>query len=65
MVLGRWRVTSDAASAMQPIWPRPGKGPRGQCDGDILRFDRPTDIAFAPNGDSSHSPRTGTEIRES
>ncbi|MSV30609.1 MAG: hypothetical protein EXQ52_17970 [Bryobacterales bacterium] len=51
MVLGRWRVTSDAASTMQPIWPRPGKGPRGLRDDDILRFNRPTDIAFAPNGD--------------
>lgn len=49
MVLGRYRVTSDAKSSM----PDPPVGPelRGLRDDEVVRFNRPTDIAFGANGD--------------
>lgn len=49
MVLGRYRQTSDAKSAMS----EPTVAPefRGSRDEGVIRFNRPTDIAFGPNGD--------------
>jgi DNA-binding beta-propeller fold protein YncE len=44
MVLGRYRKPGDAVTPAHP-------GPRGIRDPDILLFNRPTDVAFAPNGD--------------
>jgi DNA-binding beta-propeller fold protein YncE len=44
MVLGRHRKPGDSVT--------PAKlGPRGARDEDILKFNRPTDIAFSPSGD--------------
>lgn len=44
MVFGRYRKAGDSV-------PPPHPGPRGLRDTDVLLFNRPTDIAFAPNGD--------------
>ena len=44
MVLGRKRKPGTSV-------PPPHPGPRGMRDDDVLLFNRPTDIAFAPNGD--------------
>jgi DNA-binding beta-propeller fold protein YncE len=44
MVLGRFRKPGDAVTPDHP-------GPRGIRDEDVLLFNRPTDVAFAPNGD--------------
>jgi DNA-binding beta-propeller fold protein YncE len=44
MVLGRYRKPGDAVTPAHP-------GPRGIRDEDVLLFNRPTDIAFAPNDD--------------
>jgi len=44
MVLGRYRKAGDSV-------PPPTPGPRGLRDENILLFNRPTDVAFAPNGD--------------
>jgi DNA-binding beta-propeller fold protein YncE len=44
MVLGRYRKPGNTAPPEHP-------GPRGLRDQDILLFNRPTDIAFGPNGD--------------
>ena len=44
MVLGRYRKSGDSVPPPQP-------GPRGLRDENILLFNRPTDVAFAPNGD--------------
>jgi DNA-binding beta-propeller fold protein YncE len=49
MVLGRWRSPSDAKSAMPD---GSAGGPlRGLRDEGVVRFSRPTDVAFGPNGD--------------
>jgi len=44
MVLGRYRKPGDSVTPAHP-------GPRGIRDEDVLLFNRPTDVAFAPNGD--------------
>ena len=44
MVLGRYRKPGDSVTPPQP-------GPRGLRDENILLFNRPTDVAFGPNGD--------------
>ncbi len=44
MVLGRFRKPGDTVTPEHP-------GPRGIRDEDVLLFNRPTDVAFAPNGD--------------
>jgi sugar lactone lactonase YvrE len=44
MVLGRYRKPGESLTPARP-------GPRGMRDEDILLFNRPTDIAFASNGD--------------
>lgn len=49
MVLGRWRSTSDAKSTMPDG--SAGGALRGLRDEGVIRFHRPTDIAFGPNGD--------------
>jgi DNA-binding beta-propeller fold protein YncE len=49
MILGRFRTSSDVKSALAE--PNTLHGPRGLRDGDVLRFNRPTDIAFAPSGE--------------
>lgn len=49
MVLGRWRTNSEARSVLAE--PNTLHGSRGIRDEDIVRFNRPTDVAFAPNGD--------------
>jgi DNA-binding beta-propeller fold protein YncE len=50
VVLGRWKIASDRASTVQPD-PSVPKELRGSRDEDILRFNRPTDVAFSPGGD--------------
>ena len=49
MVLGRFRTTSDAKSAMAE--PTVSADLRGLRDEGVVRFNRPTDVAFAANGD--------------
>jgi DNA-binding beta-propeller fold protein YncE len=49
MVLGRYRQTSDAKSAMSEPVVAPDL--RGSRDEGVIRFNRPTDVAFGPNGD--------------
>ena len=49
IVLGRYRQTSDAKSAMSE--PTVAAEWRGSRDEGVIRFNRPTDVAFAPNGD--------------
>jgi DNA-binding beta-propeller fold protein YncE len=49
MVLGRWRTTSEAHSSLAE--PNSLHGSRGIRDNEIVRFNRPTDMAFAANGD--------------
>ncbi|MCE5307700.1 MAG: peptidyl-alpha-hydroxyglycine alpha-amidating lyase family protein [Acidobacteriales bacterium] len=44
MVLGRHRKPGDSVTPARI-------GPRGARDEDILKFDRPTDVAFSPSGD--------------
>ena len=44
MVLGRYRKPGDSVPPLRP-------GPRGLRDENLLLFNRPTDVAFAPNGD--------------
>jgi DNA-binding beta-propeller fold protein YncE len=49
MVLGRFRTTSDAKSAMSE--PTISADLRGLRDEGVVRFNRPTDVAFGPGGD--------------
>jgi DNA-binding beta-propeller fold protein YncE len=49
MVLGRYRTTSDAKSTMPDG--SAGGALRGLRDEGVVRFHRPTDVAFGPNGD--------------
>jgi DNA-binding beta-propeller fold protein YncE len=44
MVLGRHRMPGDTVAAAKV-------GPRGVRDVDILKFNRPTDVAFSPSGE--------------
>ncbi|MFN7922596.1 MAG: peptidyl-alpha-hydroxyglycine alpha-amidating lyase family protein [Bryobacteraceae bacterium] len=48
MVLGRFRTTSDAKSTMPDG--SIGGALRGSRDEGIIRFNRPTDVAFGPDG---------------
>jgi len=49
MVFGRWRTTSDAKSAMPDG--SAGGALRGLRDEGLIRFHRPTDVAFGPKGE--------------
>ncbi len=49
MVLGRYRQTSDAKSTMPE--PTVDASLRGMRDEGVVRFNRPTDVAFGANGD--------------
>ncbi len=49
MVLGRWRSSSEMSSTLAE--PNTLHGARGIRDGDVPKFNRPTDVAFASNGD--------------
>jgi DNA-binding beta-propeller fold protein YncE len=49
MVLGRWRSSSDVVSTMPDG--SAGGALRGSRDDGVARFNRPTDVAFATNGD--------------
>lgn len=49
MVFGRYRTTSDAKSTMSESSVSPEL--RGLRDEGVVRFNRPTDVAFGPNGE--------------
>ena len=49
MVLGRFKTSSEVKSGLAE--PNMLHGSRGIRDNDVPRFNRPTDIAFAPSGD--------------
>jgi len=49
MVFGRWRATTDTKNTMPDG--SAGGALRGLRDEGVIRFNRPTDVAFGPNGD--------------